>query len=145
MFTHTAAIEQNDPHLIDDICRGLVLSLDPDVLEESGGVFVEENRIKGPHYALCLGHNGEDTIWVFLTSKPGLLRKAIPNDEHLGFWQKEKAESSVKTYYSDHGLVLAKRSQVQNAAERDLSRRGGRRYINPFYAAQIADILIPGW
>ena len=132
----------NDPYLAEDIGQGIVVFLDPDVLESQGAVFTsEDHRVQGPHFFLCLGAKEEETIWITLYSRQGLNRGTIPAYEQIG----PHFEGKPSHYYHNDGLVLANREQVVAAAGEDYSRRGGRRYVSPFYTGKIADVLIPGW
>lgn len=139
-------VYEADPYIMEDIVRGVVFLLDPSILDACGATFVEgERRIFGPHFALCLDAKGDETIWVFLTSKDGPWRGVIPFQELLGNWNNKTIVNRSSQFYNTQGLMLATRDMVRQAAAGDYSRRGGRRYVNYYFTAEIAGALIPGW
>lgn len=73
-------ISEVDPS---EIVPGLVLHLDPAVLEAEGAEYHPGGgpRARGDHYFLCVIAEASEGFWVPLSSKPGENRVRIPGHE----------------------------------------------------------------
>ena len=69
-----------------DIRDGLVLHLDSDELEASGGRCSENGsyRVQGSHFFVCIAADERSGNWVPLFSTAGPYRDLVPNEEKSG-------------------------------------------------------------
>ena len=69
-----------------DLKAGLVLHLDPDVLESSGGTYgcAAEQRVQGHHFFLCIEASGQTGRWLPVYSGPGIDRTKLPTRGRSG-------------------------------------------------------------
>src|SRR5574341_2068159 len=63
-----------------ELVKGLVLHLDPDVFENSGGTYTgtKHHRVKGPHFFICAARISDAGIWFPLMERSGPGRHPIP-------------------------------------------------------------------
>lgn len=69
-----------------EIKDGLVLHLDSDELEASGGRCAENGsvRVQGSHFFVCIAADDRSGNWVPLFSAAGRFRDLVPNGEKSG-------------------------------------------------------------
>jgi len=74
--------------MVDDqeIDVGLVLHLDPDVLEDEGAVYLcsPDLRVRGGHFFLCIAADDSNGEWIPLYENPGPGRVEVPADGRRG-------------------------------------------------------------
>lgn len=109
-----------------EIRDGLVLCLDPDELEATGGRSNATGsiRVQGPHFFVCIAANDQNGNWVPLFSDPGRLRIVLPNEEKSGHPKWCESE----TYFHGEQIWQAPHSAIVSAsiAGGDLSDQGSR-------------------
>lgn len=113
----------------DEIEVGLVLRLDPDVLEQAGGTYTGNAfvRVQGWHLFLCIEAFAERARWIPLFSRSSTHRSALPKRGRSGH---EPWLSGTFNYH--YGQIWsAPHSAVVDAAEagRDPSTPGGRNWL----------------
>jgi len=116
-----------DQDILAEIDTGLVLHLDPDVLEKEGGICKckPELRVQGVHFFLCLGKATNESFWTPLYSRDGKGRVILDIAAKRGHpnW-------CAKTSYAHEETIwLIKRPYAIYLAAgkaRDKSRKGNR-------------------
>jgi len=112
-----------------EITSGLVLHLDPDVLEQRGGTYEcpPSFRVQNGHFFLCLDATKTEGRWLPLYTKDGKGRVEI---SRIGRTGHEKWTGGTFFYHEDqvwtapHGAVVASAD-----AGTDLSRKGQRNLL----------------
>lgn len=116
----------------EELSRGLVLHLNPDVLSSSGATFScpSANRVMGGHFFLCVEDPDEGglTKWVPLFTADNEGRIAIDTADSVGH-----AKVTEGTFHFHPGQVwAASGDQIRAAAAAggDLSRTGSRNRLS---------------
>ncbi len=126
-----------------EIKDGLVLFLDPDELEASGGRCTDTGavRVQRPHFFVCIASNEQSGNWVPLFSVAGPLRDLLPNEEKAG--HPKWCEST--TYFHCKQVWQAPHSAVVAAAIAggDLSRPDNRNTLTEAGVDIIYEVLFP--
>ena len=99
----------------DDVRRGLVLHLDPDILEREGAASNRhsQTRVRGLHWFVCLLVDRGDSIWTPLFSRPSSQRIEIPKAAKRGAF---KWRSST-TYADPKQMWACSTAHILLAAE----------------------------
>ncbi|MFB3301883.1 hypothetical protein [Pseudomonas sp. AMR01] len=130
------AIAPRFAHLYDsdlpaDIAVGLVLHLDPPVLESEGGTYTcnPTVRVQDQHFFVCIAVNTNTSRWLPLYTEPGEGRTNIASTRKHG----HKKWTEGPTYWHKDQVWEATSHAVYLAAGRahDKSRKGSRNYIDP--------------
>jgi hypothetical protein len=117
----------------DEIAPGLVLHLDPNVLEAQGSTFTgaTATRVRGPHFFICVGL--DDTAgagtWVPLFSEQGVGRVAIDKTTAYGHPKWKGGDSychPAQVWTATHAAVAAAAQ-----AGGDLSKPNSRNGMAP--------------
>jgi hypothetical protein len=99
-----------------DFVRGSVLYLDPDILDDEGSSYScrEGNRVRGPHYFVCIdaGITGNGSKWLPMFSKPNHGRIAIPLEVRYG----SREWTSSVSYYHPGQVWTCDRDAIAAAA-----------------------------
>jgi len=116
----------------DDIVEGLVLHLDPDVLEKSGGSYnvSKEIRVKGGHFFLCVQAGDDDGEWMPLFSSPSKDRVVIPFEGRTGDMKWVKGAAHLhpgQTWKAKHAAIL-----LAAKAGKDISGPSSPRTLSPW-------------
>src|ERR1043165_6193614 len=94
---------------------GLVLHLDPDVLEAHGATYScdEKHRVKGHHFFVCTGADEETGLWLPLYSNTGIGRIKFPDEGRSGHpkW------TEALCYYHPDQVWTAPHGAIVRAAE----------------------------
>jgi hypothetical protein len=120
-----------------EIKAGLVLHLDPDVLEVKGGTFTCKpvSRVQDGHFFVCLStSDGEATTWLPLFSNPGDGREALALTGRTGYPKWTRG-----TFYWHHDQVWAAPHEAVIAAAKaggDMSRAGARNFLRTLPSIQ---------
>jgi hypothetical protein len=127
--------------LKDEISPGLVLHLDPDVLEKLGGTFTCEPalRVQGGHFFVCLAANATSSHWLPLYSNPGVGRELLPSQGRTGH-----PKWTQGTYYwHEEQTWTASAAAIVDAAVAggDRSRPGSRNRLDP---GRLPKIIVGG-
>lgn len=115
----------------DEIGMELVLLLDPDTLEQSGGTYgcPPAFRVQGEHFFLCIEADDANGRWVPLYSKPGKDRVAISTQGRTG--HPKWVEGTV--YYHPAQVWFAPHQAVVAAAVGDWSKTNSRNTLHEDY------------
>ncbi|MGH3119111.1 MAG: hypothetical protein ACRDQ2_18740 [Gaiellales bacterium] len=113
----------------DEIVLGLVLHLDPDVLEAQGSTVTgpSATRVRGPHFFMCVGLGDTPSAggtWLPLFSEQGVGRVAVDKTTAYGHPKWKDGDS----YYHPAQVWTATHGAVATAAQAggDLSKPGSR-------------------
>ena len=120
-----------DQDILAEIDAGLVLHLDPDVLEKEGSTYKckREHRVQGVHLFLCLGKAPNESFWTPLYSREGNGRVILNTAAKRGHanWRARTSyvqEDEIWFIKRPHAVYLA-----AGKAE-DKSRKGNRNYFS---------------
>lgn len=131
-FTHLY-----DTDIRNDIAVGMVLHLDPDVLEKEGGTFTCDPafRVQGQHFFVCVSVNGDASRWLPLYTNPGDGRALLDPKAKKGHpkWQQGQH------FWHEEQVWEAGANAIYLAAGRahDKSRKGTR---NTIAAASVPNV-----
>jgi hypothetical protein len=114
-----------------EVEAGLVLHLDPDVLEQRGGTYTcgSDLRVQEGHFFVCLSVSGGAGVWLPLYSKSGVGRQPLAATGRSGhakwtkgtfFWHTDQV------WTAPHDAVVAAAK-----AGGDMSRSGSRNLLAP--------------
>ncbi|HDR9098760.1 TPA: hypothetical protein QDB15_005355 [Burkholderia vietnamiensis] len=119
-----------DGEILNDIAVGLVLHLDPDVLEQKGGTYTCEPalRVQGQHFFVCISVDGNTSRWLPLYSNEGDGRTLVEPNAKKGH---AKWQQSICYWHKDQ-IWEASGDAVYWAAGRahDKSRKGTRNTLD---------------
>lgn len=95
-----------------EIKDGLVLRLDPDELEASGGKRTDREsvRVEGPHFFLCVAANEQSGNWVPLFYSTGPQRTLVANADKSGpaaWCESTTFLHSKQVWHAPHAAVVA--------------------------------------
>lgn len=124
--------------LVREIKKGIVLHLDPDVLESCGGVPTgrPECRVRGVHFFVCVRHLDGFGMWMPLFSEPGICRVELPAAGRQGHfkWRTGTSHIHLKQAWSASDLAVVRAAHAGN----ELSRPGARNWADPVWCDEIA-------
>ncbi|WP_287369836.1 hypothetical protein [Thauera sp.] len=126
-----------DKDIPNDIAVGMVLHLDPDVLEKEGGTFTCSSafRVQGQHFFVCVSVNGGKSRWLPLYTNPGDGRTLLDPKAKEGHpkWQQGQH------FWHEAQVWEAGANAIYLAAGRahDKSRKGTR---NTIAAASVPNV-----
>lgn len=126
----------------DELQLGLVLHLDPAILEHEGGESYppSKRRVEGDHYFLCIHSSRGLTCWVPLSSKDRRGRIRLSPFDKYGHvaWTRRSSYAIVAQFW----LAPAEAVLEAAACAFEQSRPGHRNGVSPGVAASLRDLLI---
>ena len=112
-----------------EIVPGLVLHLDPDELERSGGTYscAKPFRVQGGHFFVCLSVSDQEARWLPLYTNDGPGRTLL-----TGSRSGHSKWTGATTYYHSGQIWTADHAAIAAAAlaGRDLSTPGARNMLS---------------
>lgn len=109
-----------------EITPGLVLHLDPDELQKSGGTFTceESRRVRAGHFFVCLDVEDTTARWLPLYTRPDVGRQKLADTGRTG----HSKWTGASCYWHYEQIWQAPHTAVIAAAAKggDMSRLGAR-------------------